>query len=62
MARENKCFKLMTMAEFKKGDDGIAVSVTYAKDKRGAKISFECGKHCGRFMMVWDGGKCEVSL
>ena len=62
MAREQKLFKLFTIAEYQKGDDGIAETVTYAKDRRGAKITFEHGQHCGTFMMVWDGGKCEVTL
>ena len=62
MSRENKCFKLMTIAEFEKGDNGSAESVTYAKDKRGAKVSFERGKHCGTFMMVWDSGCAEIHI
>ena len=62
MARTQKLFKLFTIAEYMKGDDGMAETVTYAKDRRGAKITFENGQHCGRFMMVWDGGKCEVIL
>ena len=62
MAREQKLFKLMTFAEFAKGDDGIAETATYAKDRRGARITFEYGQHCGQFMMVWEGGHCEVTL
>lgn len=62
MAREQKLFKLMTISEFAKGDDGIAETATYAKDRRGAKVTFEHGMHCGKYMMVWDGGYCEVIL
>lgn len=62
MAREQKLFKLMTIAEFLKGDDGIAETATYAKDRRGAKITFEHGMHSGTFMLVWEGGNMELVL
>ena len=62
MARKQKLFKLMTIAEFQKGDSGIAIAVTYAKDCRGAKITFEHGTHCGKFMLVWDCGNKEITL
>ena len=61
MARTQKLFKLYSIAEYAK-DDGIAETVTYAKDKRGAKTTFRNGQHAGIFMLVWDNGEELITL
>lgn len=65
MSREQKCFKLMSVAEFQKmreGKDYNSVSATYAKDKRGAEVSFKCGMHTGEWVMVWGDGPKEYKV
>lgn len=62
---QNKCFQLMTDAEFQKmkaGKDYESPASTYAPDKRGAEATFKRGKHCGTWVMVWGDGPKDYKV
>ena len=63
MSRTTKLFRLYQLYDWlKNGEEADSLSVTYAKDKRGAKQTFQNGCHKGDFMIVWEGGKEAVCL
>lgn len=62
MSRNQKVFRLYDLDEYKRNEDAVAVSATYAKDKRGALKTFEQGTHQGCFMLVWENGEQEIIL